>query len=141
MSPSDDANVQRTDALITCAGKHVGIQRHFRCTTSGLLHQNMSGGVLIARRGEAALCVKKSAHAGSRTRVTSMGGLYDAATLRALMINRCSRMLMEPRCRLNTCKIQRDHTPPNQFGQRHGRDRPTSSLKNSRYAEHGHAGD
>ena len=24
------------------------------------------------------------AHAGSRTRVTSMGGLYDAATLRAL---------------------------------------------------------
>ena len=27
----------------------------------------------------------KHAHAGSRTRVTSMGGLYDAATLRALM--------------------------------------------------------
>ena len=26
-----------------------------------------------------------NAHAGSRTRVTSMGGLYDAATLRALM--------------------------------------------------------
>ena len=26
-----------------------------------------------------------SAHAGSRTRVTSMGGLYDAATLRALL--------------------------------------------------------
>ena len=25
------------------------------------------------------------AHAGSRTRVTSMGGLYDAATLRALL--------------------------------------------------------
>ena len=25
------------------------------------------------------------AHAGSRARVTSMGGLYDAATLRALM--------------------------------------------------------
>ena len=25
------------------------------------------------------------AHAGSRTRVTSMGGLYDAATLRALV--------------------------------------------------------
>jgi hypothetical protein len=25
-----------------------------------------------------------NAHAGSRTRVTSMGGLYDAATLRAL---------------------------------------------------------
>ena len=27
----------------------------------------------------------KGAHAGSRTRVTSMGGLYDAATLRALL--------------------------------------------------------
>ena len=27
----------------------------------------------------------KTAHAGSRTRVTSMGGLYDAATLHALM--------------------------------------------------------
>ena len=27
---------------------------------------------------------RKHAHAGSRTRVTSMGGLYDAATLRAL---------------------------------------------------------
>ena len=27
----------------------------------------------------------RSAHAGSRTRVTSMGGLYDAATLRALL--------------------------------------------------------
>ena len=27
----------------------------------------------------------KYAHAGSRTRVTSMGGLYDAATLRALL--------------------------------------------------------
>ena len=28
-------------------------------------------------------CVLSCAHAGSRTRVTSMGGLYDAATLRA----------------------------------------------------------
>ena len=27
----------------------------------------------------------KTAHAGSRTRVTSMGGLYDAATLHVLM--------------------------------------------------------
>ena len=27
------------------------------------------------------------AHAGSRARVTNMGGLYDAATLRALMIS------------------------------------------------------
>mgnify|MGYP007062630612 CR=1 FL=1 len=27
-----------------------------------------------------------NAHAGSRTRVTSMGGLYDAATLHALVI-------------------------------------------------------
>ena len=27
---------------------------------------------------------QRNAHAGSRTRVTSMGGLYDAATLRAL---------------------------------------------------------
>ena len=29
---------------------------------------------------------KRTAHAGSRTRVTSMGGLYDAATLRALLM-------------------------------------------------------
>ena len=29
----------------------------------------------------------RSAHAGSRARVTSMGGLYDAATLRALVSN------------------------------------------------------
>ena len=29
----------------------------------------------------------KDAHAGSRTRVTSMGGLYDAATLHALKIS------------------------------------------------------
>ena len=29
--------------------------------------------------------IKASAHAGSRTRVTSMGGLYDTATLHALM--------------------------------------------------------
>ena len=28
---------------------------------------------------------RDNAHAGSRARVTSMGGLYDAATLRALM--------------------------------------------------------
>ena len=27
------------------------------------------------------------AHTGSRTRVTSMGGLYDAATLRALLVS------------------------------------------------------
>ena len=27
-----------------------------------------------------------NAHAGSRTRVTSIGGLYDAATLRALVL-------------------------------------------------------
>ena len=31
------------------------------------------------------------AHAGSRTRVTSMGGLYDAATLHALLIIRCEK--------------------------------------------------
>ena len=29
---------------------------------------------------------KANAHAGSRTRVTSMGGLYDAATLHALWV-------------------------------------------------------
>ena len=33
------------------------------------------------------LADKEHAHAGSRTRVTSMGGLYDAATLRALMFS------------------------------------------------------
>ena len=33
----------------------------------------------------AKLIAGKTAHAGSRTRVTSMGGLYDAATLRALL--------------------------------------------------------
>ena len=30
--------------------------------------------------------LRTNAHAGSRTRVTSMGGLYDAATLHALML-------------------------------------------------------
>lgn len=30
--------------------------------------------------------IRKTAHAGSRTRVTSMGGLYDAATLHALLM-------------------------------------------------------
>ena len=30
--------------------------------------------------------INRNAHAGSRTRVTSMGGLYDAATLRALVV-------------------------------------------------------
>ena len=30
----------------------------------------------------------ENAHAGSRTRVTSMGGLYDAATLHALVSKR-----------------------------------------------------
>ena len=33
--------------------------------------------------GECWLGVSRNAHAGSRTRVTSMGGLYDAATLHA----------------------------------------------------------
>ena len=33
----------------------------------------------------AKLIAGKTAHAGSRTRVTSMGGLYDAATLHALL--------------------------------------------------------
>ena len=32
-----------------------------------------------------------SAHAGSRTRVTSMGGLYDAATLHALLCSYCKQ--------------------------------------------------
>ena len=36
-----------------------------------------------AKRGGIA---RASAHAGSRARVTSMGGLYDAATLRALVV-------------------------------------------------------
>ena len=34
--------------------------------------------------GEGRQALLWNAHAGSRTRVTSMGGLYDAATLRAL---------------------------------------------------------
>ena len=34
-----------------------------------------------------------SAHAGSRTRVTSMGGLYDAATLHALCHSITDRLL------------------------------------------------
>ena len=41
--------------------------------------------------------VSKYAHAGSRTRVTSMGGLYDAATLHALCIA----------CRQNGLLLQR----------------------------------
>ena len=35
----------------------------------------------------------KTAHAGSRTRVTSMGGLYDAATLHALMSTRAHDLI------------------------------------------------
>ena len=40
------------------------------------------------------LCIE-NAHAGSRTRVTSMGGLYDAATLRALVAEAFSFKLKE----------------------------------------------
>ena len=45
-------------------------------------------------------CVLSCAHAGSRTRVTSMGGLYDAATLRAQFQFRD--------CVVQTTKNQRD---------------------------------
>ena len=37
--------------------------------------------------------ISPNAHAGSRTRVTSMGGLYDAATLRALTFSFAGRMI------------------------------------------------
>jgi hypothetical protein len=39
--------------------------------------------------------VTRNAHAGSRTRVTSMGGLYDAATLHALLLSLYARVLFE----------------------------------------------
>ena len=35
---------------------------------------------------------QKNAHAGSRTRVTSMGGLYDTATLHALAHHKLERI-------------------------------------------------
>ena len=46
----------------------------------------MHGFSILGKRG--------NAHAGSRTRVTSMGGLYDAATLRALTLIFAGRMLL-----------------------------------------------
>ena len=47
---------------------------------------SIPGGRTFAQARTAGLeCEKtKDAHAGSQTRVTSMGGLYDAATLHAL---------------------------------------------------------
>ena len=49
---------------------------------------------LVGHPGEHAEGMKKekllNAHAGSRTRVTSMGGLYDTATLHALLIVLCA---------------------------------------------------
>ena len=44
-----------------------------------------------------------NAHAGSRTRVTSMGGLYDAATLRALTAFVKERMSRAERISHATC--------------------------------------
>ena len=44
-----------------------------------------------ARQRPARATRRRLAHAGSRTRVTSMGGLYDAATLHALLIIRCAK--------------------------------------------------
>ena len=44
-----------------------------------------------------------NAHAGSRTRVTSMGGLYDAATLRALLhayLNQATQAMRFARMRI-----------------------------------------
>ena len=44
--------------------------------------------------GEGRQALLWNAHAGSRTRVTSMGGLYDAATLRALTLAFTGRMVL-----------------------------------------------
>ena len=41
--------------------------------------------LFLIRRGHNIEFAFVNAHAGSRTRVTSMGGLYDAATLHALL--------------------------------------------------------
>ena len=48
-----------------------------------------------------------NAHAGSRTRVTSMGGLYDAATLRALV---------KLDFRIGVAACNRDRTPARPSG-------------------------
>ena len=39
--------------------------------------------------------MRANAHAGSRARVTSMGGMYDTATLRALLNSRIPGMKTE----------------------------------------------
>ena len=49
------------------------------------LPSGSSVGLSFVRSFAAHRQTKASAHAGSRTRVTSMGGLYDAATLHALL--------------------------------------------------------
>ena len=47
-----------------------------------------SSHLIILHNNTLFLCINNlAAHAGSRTRVTSMGGLYDAATLHALKIS------------------------------------------------------
>ena len=45
---------------------------------------SIPGGRTFASADDGHRLNRKDAHAGSRTRVTSMGGVYDAATLHAL---------------------------------------------------------
>ena len=60
---------------------HSGL-RHCMPAGSAALQWRVNRGPLVGDQKSAALQI---AHAGSRARVTSMGGLYDAATLRALV--------------------------------------------------------
>ena len=52
----------------------------------------------------AATTLATNAHAGSRTRVTSMGGLYDAATLHAPCLDPESTSSMSGTCDLDRAK-------------------------------------
>ena len=67
--------------------------------------------------------VWKFAHAGSRTRVTSMGGLYDAATLHALLIMHSEK----------TCKTVRTDPDASRF---YGKGIAATRTPGTRHAHH-----
>ena len=69
---------------------HSGL-RHCMPAGSAALQWYVNRAPLVGDRRSAALQI---AHAGSRARVTSMGGLYDAATLRAPQ-SPCSLLLLK----------------------------------------------
>ena len=76
------------NASISGNAGYSSVGRASDCSHCGnqMVPGSIPGGRTFAQAGTAGLeCEKtKDAHAGTRTRVTSMGGLYDVATLHAL---------------------------------------------------------